>query len=159
MRTVDLQDDPINVPDSAILYRRVDWDRIGGRDRAIIGTPPKLSANCFTDYPETKAREYGFDGPCMSVAISTVLIKLGYTPEKLLEKHPEYGLAKILARDLRTLKKADGSDCPQGIMLAAIDDEPWHGVVFDLNERPRKSAVSKAIFRVADWEIPLIRDS
>ena len=154
---MELRDDPTAVPDDAVLYRRVDWDRIGGFDRAMVGEPAKLSANCFQDYSEAKAREYGFAGPCMSVAIGKVLTDLGHEPQKVLEAYPEYGLARVRAGDLRALRKHDGSGCPQGIMLAETDEEPWHGVIFDLNERPRKGGAAKAIMRIAEWEIPLIR--
>lgn len=63
----ELADDPAGVPDDAILLRRVDWDKIGGRDSCPPGKQAALNGNCFSDYSAAKAREYGFAGPCMSV--------------------------------------------------------------------------------------------
>jgi hypothetical protein len=62
------EDDAERIPDSAILYRRVDWDKIGGRDKYPPGATGTLNGNCFTDYPEWRALEMGLPGPCMSVA-------------------------------------------------------------------------------------------
>src|SRR6266498_2009226 len=95
MRVDTFADDLAAVPDEAIGYRRVAWDRIGGRERCPVGWVAKLRPNAFSDYPEDR-------------------------------------LACVLAGDLRKLAKGDGKLCPQGLMPAATDDEPWHGVVFDL---------------------------
>jgi len=93
----------------------------------------------------------------MSVGLGSVLVDHDYPPEKMLELFPDYGLAYVTAGQLRTLRRADGSACPQGIMLVPTTEEPWHGVVFDQTHRPRKDAVCKAICRVADWAIPLVK--
>jgi hypothetical protein len=150
-------DNDAAVPNEAILYRRVDWDKIGGRDRCEPGEAGRLNGNCFTDYSREKALELGYSEPCMSVGISTVLKELGLTPDKMLEGYEEYGLAQVSAAALRNLTRADGSPCPQGIMLVETEEEPWHGVVFDLTNRPRKTSVCKAIARVATWTIPLLK--
>jgi hypothetical protein len=152
------EDDAERIPDSAILYRRVDWDKIGGRDKYPPGATGTLNGNCFTDYPEWRALEMGLPGPCMSVGVAPILTGHGHGPEKMLEDWEGYGLAWIRAGDLRMLERADKSPCPQGIMLFPTADEPWHGVVFDHAERPRKGAVCKAIARVAGWEIALVNE-
>lgn len=152
------RDDLEAVPDDALLYRRVDWDKVGGRQRTAPGEIPDLNANCFTDYPEARARELGYPGPCMSVGVSVVLAVKGYSPEDLLKGYEGYGLARVTAGDLRRLQRLDGTPCPQGIMLVPTEVEPWHGVVFDQVRRPRQKPVSKAIARVGAWEIPLRND-
>lgn len=149
-------DDPVAIPDDAILYRRVDWDRIGGRDKCPSGEKGTLNANCFRDYPDERSRVAGYPGPCMSVGISTVLDELGYSADKLLEGYEGYGLAEITAGDIRRLVCADGSPCPQGIMPDPTEAEPWHGIIFDAAKRPRKTAACKAIARRARWTVPLV---
>jgi hypothetical protein len=160
LRIAAFEDDVEAVPDEAILYRRIVWNKIGGRERCAVGATASLNDNCFTDWPADKALEEGFPGPCMSVGVSTVLASLGYTPDKMVENYPECGLACMSAGDLRNLTKMDKSQspCPQGMMLAATDAEPWHGVVFDLAGGQRGAAARKAILRVARWVIPLVND-
>jgi hypothetical protein len=151
-----LADDPVGVPDDATLYRRVDWDRIGGRAKYGAGEVGRLNPNAFTDYDAVRAAGYGYAGPCMSVGTSTVLDALGKRPSVLLEGFPDYGLARVRAGDLRRLVRLDGTACPQGIMLAPTQAEPWHAVIFDLAGGKRTNAVAKAIVRIAEWEIELI---
>jgi hypothetical protein len=148
-------DDRNAIPDDAILYRRVDWDRIGGREACPSGQEAKLNTNCFSDYPEVKAIELGYAGACMSVGADLYLIHNGKKPADMLDGYEGYGLAKVSAGSLRGLCKADGTPCPQGIKWSPTEAEPWHCVVFDLSGK-RTSAVQKAIVRVALWEIPLI---
>ncbi len=148
--------DDLRIPDDSFVYRRVDWDRIGGRQACTNGEIGKLSGNAFTDYPEEKAQAMGYPGPCMSVALGVVLLDRGDPPAKVIEKYPGYGLARIRVADLRRLQRLDESPCPQGVMASPTDAEPWHGVVFDCEPGMRKKAVRAAIARVAEWEIPLI---
>ena len=152
-----LTDDPVGVPDDAILYRRVDWDKIGGQAKYAVGEVGRLNANAFTDYDAARAATFGYSGPCMSVGTSIVLAKLGKGPEALLEGFPGYGLARMRAGDLRHLVRGDHTACPQGIMLAPTEAEPWHAVVFDLAGGKRSTSAAKAISRVADWEIELVK--
>jgi len=156
-RAITLEDDADAVPDEAILFRRVAWDKIGGRGKCPPGATGRLNANCFTDWPQEAAAKAGFPRPCMSVGVSTVLEELGYPPEKMLEDYPECGLACVNAGALRNLTRADGSTrCPQGIMLAPTEKEPWHGVVFDLTSERRGGAAKTAIAAAARWVIPLV---
>lgn len=152
-----LLDDVEGVPGDALLYRRIVWSKIGGRTHYVSGDTPSLNGNCFTDWPAAKALDEGFPGPCMSVGVSTVLDELGCTANEILAAYPECGLACVRAADLRGLTKADGAACPQGIMLAPTEKEPWHGVVFDMSGQ-RGSAAKAAIARVASWIVPLIND-
>jgi hypothetical protein len=156
-RFAEFVDDPDGIPDEAILYRRVDWDKIGGIARAVSGVEPSLNGNCFSDYPESEAGNLGFPGPCMSVGVSMVLDQLELPVGRLLQGFEGYGLASMRAGDLRVLKRADGTPCPHGVMLAPTDSEPWHGIVFDETTRPRKGGVQKAVCRIAKWEIPLLK--
>jgi hypothetical protein len=95
----------------------------------------------------------------MSVGVSTVLAEEGLSPEKMLEGYPGYGLAYFSAGDVRRLTKADGTTpCPQGVMLAPTEAEPWHGVVFDLSGTRRGKAAKNAIARIATWLVPLINN-
>jgi hypothetical protein len=150
------EDDLVGVPDEAVLYRRVDWDKIGGKAKYPPGEIGKINSNCFTDYPAEKATDLGYPGPCMSVGVSTVLQDYEHEPSKMLEGFSDYGLACVTAGDLRKLTRGDGEPRPQGIMLSPTDDEPWHGVVFDLIDLQRSNATRKAVARIAAWEIALI---
>jgi len=152
----EFHDDVESVPDDVLLFRRVDWDKIGGKSRSPKGVHAQLNGNCFTDWPDQKAREAGYPGPCMSVGVSIVLDQHGRHPSAMLEDLSEYGLAFVTAGALRNLVRADGTACPQGIMLCPTEREPWHGVVFDLESRPRPKSVQKSIAKVAGWIIPLI---
>ena len=150
--------DDLEIDDHVVVYRRAHWDKIGGRARATPGVEAKISPNFFSDYPEDAARKLGYEGPCMSVGLGSVLEELGLDPSVMLAGYDdrEYGLTRTRVGDLRQLKRASGESCPQGIMASPTKAEPWHGVVFDLNYRPRKDPVRKAIARVSTWQIPLI---
>ncbi len=148
--------DDLRIPDDTFVYRRVDWDRIGGRRSCPPGEVARLSGNAFQDYDEEKARELGYPGPCMSVALGVALLARGHTPRQAIEKYQGYGLARVSVAALRRLRRHNGSPCPQGVMAAPTEAEPWHGVVFDYEPGKRKGAVCTAICRVAQWEIPLI---
>jgi hypothetical protein len=148
-RVDSFTDDLVAIPDDAIVYRRVAWDRIGGQANCEVGAVATLNGNCFTDYPEPRARELGYPGCCMSVGVAKVLQEQGFGPEKMLERYPDEGLAWILAADLRKLEKATGEPCPQGLMLVPTDDEPWHGVVFDMATGRKSEAVKKAIAKAS----------
>jgi hypothetical protein len=152
----EFYDEVETIPDETVLYRRVDWNKIGGMERSPKGVEAGLNDNCFTDWSEVNARQVGMPGPCMSVGLSTILELHGKTPAAMIEDRPGDGVARMTAGALRALKRADGSPCPQGIMLCPTEREPWHGVVFDLTSRPRGGAVRKAVARIAMWEIPLI---
>ncbi len=144
-----LIDDKQGIPDDLILYRRVDWDRIGGRPKCPPGEVARLSGNAFTDYKEDVARELGYEGPCMSVALGRVLEAFGFPSSKVIEEYEGYGLARVRVGDLRQLTRFDGSPCPQGVMASPTEKEPWHCVVFDYEAGQRKRAVCSAIVRVA----------
>jgi hypothetical protein len=151
-------DDEITVPDGVILYRRVDWDKIGGRTKCPSGATGTLNANCFTDYPLDRALALGYPDSCMSVGLGNVLQELGLPPEKMLEGYEGMGLAEINASDLRKLSRFDGTPCPQGLMACPTDTEPWHGIVFDMTIRPRKKAICKMIAQLARWTVPLVNN-
>ncbi|SRR6266511_1051739 len=151
-------DDVEAIPDDAVLYRRVPWDMIGGKAKCPRGARATLNENCFTDWPDAKARQVGLPGPCMSVGVSVVLDQHNKPAATVLDSYTDFGLAWVRAGDLRRLERADGTPCPQGIMLCPTEREPWHGVVFDMKSRPRGGAAKKAIVRIADWLIPLVND-
>ena len=149
-------DDPEAVPDEAFLYRRVDWDRIGGRAACPAGEVARLSGNAFSDYPNAVARSMGYPGACMSVGLGPLLLVAGVGPSQLIEGHEGYGVARIRVGDLRRLTRSTGAPCPQGVMAWPTPAEPWHCVVFELADGERKKAVRAAIAQVAEWEIPLV---
>lgn len=154
---LELIDDPSRVPDDVILYRRVRWDQIGGRERWPIGQEAHLSGNAFSDYSAERAHLHGFRGPCMSVGISSVLENLGLGPEAMLTANAEdFGVAGIEAGHLRALTRKNGDPCPHGVMAAPTTKEPWHGVVFCGSGRQRNSAEKQAIADRAFWVIPLV---
>jgi hypothetical protein len=152
------EDDRLAVPDAVILYRRVDWDKVGGRERCPGGESPRLTKNAFGDYSRDKAVELGYPGPCMSVAVSSIMLEQGQSPADLLIGFEGYGLAGIPAADLRGLERKSGNPCPQGIMLAATPKEPWHAVVFSYNAGMRSDGDRQAIADKAFWEVPLINE-
>ena len=152
-------DDQDGIPDDTVLYRRVSWDRIGGRQSCPSGEQARLSGNCFRDYPEDKAREMGYPGPCMSVGAETIFRQLGVDPRVMISGYEGYGLAAVTAGDLRGLIRSSGAACPQGVMLRGTVEEPWHAVVFDLGgSGKRPAAVCDAISRQAYWVIPLVNE-
>lgn len=155
----ELVDDREAIPDDVVLYRRVDWDKIGGKGKYAPGEVGRLNKNCFTDQGAEVAAEHGLPGPCMSVAAGNHLPD-DYPPERLLDSWPGYGLASFTARDVRNLSRADGSPCPQGVMLAPTEAEPWHAVVFDLADpdAKRSGGACRAIAERAEWVVPLRRE-
>lgn len=156
MTYAELIDDPDGVPDSSILYRRVGWEMVGGRNRYAPGAKLELRENHFTDYSEEAARNLGYPRRCMSVGVDHVLRQHDQLPEKMLEGCPHLGLVAILAGDLRNLVRLDGTACPQGVMLAPTKDEPWHTVVFDLSDPTRKKSAARSIASKATWVVPLV---
>lgn len=153
-----LVDDPTNVPPGDVIYRRVAWHHIGGRDRCPPGELARLNGNAFSDYKESLAAEHGYPAPCMSVAVGSVLSAFGKLPEELLEGFPDFGLAAFSVDDARSLQRKNGDPCPQGVMLAPEEAEPWHAVVFDLAGGPRKTPVKEALAAKASWIVPLTND-
>jgi hypothetical protein len=159
MPLIHLQDDPIGVPDGEVLLRRVAFDSIGGNRPAMNGQVAELSENAFRDYSSEKAAEMGFDGPCMSIGILSVLISEGRTAADWRDDWGKsYGIARFTAGQVRQLVLVDAAKtpCPQGVMASPTDAEPWHGVVFDLSGVRRKASVCKRIKVCAEWEVPLI---
>ncbi len=152
-------DDREGIPDDTLLYRRINWNYVGGMDRYPPGETPELSGNCFRDYPEDKARDLGYAGRCMSVGVGTIIQSKGLLPEVMLEGYEGYGLAVVRAGDLRTLHRFNGTACPQGVMPRPTPSEPWHAVVFDTLGPRRPDAVCEAIADVAEWHVPLVRTS
>lgn len=153
-------DDPIQIPDDALLLRRVDWDKAGGKTRVPVGERAKMTGNFFTDYPEGKALELGYPGACMSVGLLHEIERRGLDAARaMLQGFEGYGLVAVRAGALRSLVRANGDPCPQGIMPAPTAQEPWHAVVFDLERRPRQKPATKRIAEVAEWVVPLVRDA
>lgn len=152
MEQRNLQDDPENIPDHTLLYRRTTWAKLNPKQPGHAGDPCcEITPNFFTDAPLEEAFRFGFNRPCMSVGTSLVL---GDEPERMLETFPQMGLVVLSAGALRALEKGDGP-CPQGIMLAPTDDEPWHAVVFDINSPKRSGGGQKAIAKLARVIVPL----
>lgn len=149
---MELVDDPERIPDDSVLYRRTTWDKIGGRPSAPNQESKKISPNFFTDAPEAEAARFGFDRVCMSVGVSTLLTD---PPAQMLSGFAGMGLVSVTAGQLRNLTKGDGTPCPQGVMLAPTDAEPWHAVVFGLSEAKRSAAAAKAVARCAVVVVPL----
>lgn len=54
-----LVDDPLDIPDETLLYRRVHWDQLGGRKVYASGETAKLSGNAFSDYSSDRAHLHG----------------------------------------------------------------------------------------------------
>lgn len=153
-------DDRATITDSEVVYRRIYPDFI---DWAIIDEYgfPRIMSGGFQDYSEKIAREkFGLPGACMSVGIHSILVLHGFGAAKLVEDYPSsYGVARLVAEALRTLTSQTAqSDVRQGIMPWATGQEPWHGVVFNLNARKKSKPAQDAIARLAQWEVPPARE-
>lgn len=61
-----LVDDPLDIPDETLLYRRVHWDQLGGRKVYASGETAKLSATRSVTIVQT-GRTFMGGGPCMSI--------------------------------------------------------------------------------------------
>jgi hypothetical protein len=152
-------DDRAGIPDDTVLYRRITWNFLGGREKYPPGAEARLNGNCFRDYKEEKARALGYPGACMSVGAHTVFQQLGIDPKVMISGPYEgYGLAAVTAQDLRNLVRSNGMACPQGVMLRPTEEEPWHAVVFDLGGGERRPPVCNAICDKARWVVPLINE-
>lgn len=149
--------DQAEILNDDVVYRRVSWQHLGGKERNEIGAVVALSPNVFRDQSVEEAQRRGLPGPCMSVGLRSILLANQKGPNYLLEGFPDYGLAEVQVGELRRLRKADGSSVAQGLMLNPTVEEPWHVVVFDRTTGKKSAAVSKAITRVATWAVPLVR--
>lgn len=150
-----LVDDPEHVPDETLLYRRIGWNHLGGKDKCPRGQEATPSGNAFRDWKLADAQAAGFAGPCMSVGVGTLLQD---PVQQMLSNWQGYGLAAVEAGALRRLMRRNGTPEPQGIMLSPTDNEPWHGVVFCSNGSKKGDAVSIAISDAAFWVVPLLND-
>lgn len=151
------------VDGEAVLYRRAVWSQIGGRDKVAAGEVAPISKNFFSDRSASVAQEYGLAGPCMSIGLASKLDEMGLDVSAMLRSEllggfdaSEFGVLAFKAADLRQLQRGDKEPRPQGIMLAPMPNEPWHGVVFDLTDQERATATRRAMAKIAYWAIPLI---
>lgn len=150
---IALVDDPGQIPDGTVLYRRVDWNKVGGRPSEPGTICRDLTPNFFTDAPPAVAARFDLERVCMSVGTS---LYLGDHPGRMVENLPGMGVVSFLAGAVRNLVDGTGQPIPQGVMLLPTREEPWHAVVFDLSKPKRSGGACKAIARVAHWAIPLV---
>lgn len=150
---VAFRDDSGKITDNAVLFRRIYPDFINW-DSVAEGVGPPLPGQGFQDYPELKAREeFGLPGACMSIAVEKLLTEAGYGPEKLIEDYEGYGVASIVAGEMRALQGPKSKDWSQGIMWDPRDGEPWHAVIFCVAGGKKTNGIQSAIARIANWAI------
>jgi hypothetical protein len=127
----------------ALLYRRIfqgfiDWDSPDPNGR------PRLTSAAFQDYKLEDAQRLGLPAPAMSVGLGPILDARGLSPEKILEPFDDtYGLAVLTAGDVRSLE--------QGVMAKPTEEEPWHAVVFSMNEPKRSKRIRAVLAEKARW--------
>lgn len=156
--------DSLDISDDDIVYRRARWVMLGGADSQKdgvdlypVGSIAPISKNFFNDYPLQAAQDLGFEGPCMSVGLRSVLLDSDVEPNEMLVEYPEDGLLRLSVGELRNLATASGKPTPQGVMLAPTPKDPWHTVVFNLPAPPRSKQAKVAMAELSEWEIPLRR--
>jgi hypothetical protein len=113
----DLPDDPVGIPDEAILWRRV----------------PAM----FWKFEERRPKSQGFanhpdsNDVAMSVSVAAIWESLGKGPTDALCGHQGFGLVALTAAHFRAEKQA--------VALCATTDDPGHAVVVgEKGERRRK---------------------
>jgi hypothetical protein len=155
-----MDDDPLGIPDDAILYRRITWQYFGAASRYELGETPKLNQNCFQDFPFERCTADGYDCCCLSLDLAVLVAAHGRTPASLCQAWgADYGLARVEAGALRRLQRGDGTAVPQGFALDPTEQEPWHVLMFDLSspaEAQRPGGARKAVAAAAEWVIPLV---
>jgi hypothetical protein len=144
------EDDVGSIPDDAILYRRVPpGPTFVGWDPGTTGAggSPRVRGGAFQDYSTEAAARLGLPGPCMSVAVASILEAYGNQPSEIIKEYSStYGVVALRAGELRDLN--------HGVQLDPNDQEgPWHAVVFCKDRPKRKSKGQSSIARRAEWVI------
>lgn len=143
-------DDLTQIPDASVLYRLVVVQAGADRD------PTRLSNGDFQYQREDKARELGYEGPCLSVGVAHAMQAAGETLDVMF-RHREpregelIGFARLRAGQVRQLIGADESPLPHGLMFGP-GDYVGHAVIFPLSQ-PRKTPTQKALCRAAEWAV------
>ena len=113
------EDDPVGIPPSARLLRRVnprfcDWNALD-----TVGNP-RVTRQAVQFYTEEMAAKVGCPGPALSVIVESLADPI----EVLRERYAGDGLARVTAEVIR------GDAGERGIQLWPTPEEPAHAVVF-----------------------------
>jgi hypothetical protein len=146
-------DDP-SIADEDVLYRAVppllieNWDTFGGRHHQI-------PSRAWQDHRESTAAKWGL-APCASVAVARILEQHGRDVTFWLETFflPSYGVVQIAAGALRRATSHKGDPVPQGVMLHATIDQPWHAVVWSRRGTKRNKTEMRALTALSKWFRP-----
>lgn len=141
----DRYDDDQSFEDGAVAYRRVNpnWINWGVQDEA---GNPRVTSQAFQDCTPETAQRLGVPAPGMSLALSGVLERLGFEPDKILEPVDEsYGVVALEINSLRSLN--------QGVQRWPTDSESWHAIVFDRSGTRRAKSICTAVAALASWVI------
>jgi hypothetical protein len=153
---LDLVDDK-DIPNDAVVLRRVNWNQGGGIDKYSPGQTFNITANCFRDQTMEGAVRAGLARPCMSVGVDYILHQHGLAVARMVEDFEGFGLVSFDVGSLRNLTTLSGVRVPQGVMLCPTETEPWHAVVFDLTGSKRGNPACQAIANLAAWEVALVK--
>ena len=139
--------DDATISDDEILYRRIklpDW--LHPTDRDAGGHPVIRGTLAFQDFTEAMAAKWGLPAPAMSVGLASVIAQQGHDASVMIAARPGYGVASVLASEVRELD--------QGIQRHPTETEPWHAIVFCLHRKTKNDAQKTRLGEKAAWVIP-----
>jgi hypothetical protein len=133
---------------SEVLYRAVDPTYVDDWS----GLAPCIPSRTWQDQKEDVAAQWGL-GPCASVAVARLLDEHGSSVDAWLEKFfkVSYGVVETTVGQVRSATSAVGALVPQGVMLHATSDQPWHAVVWSRKGAKRSKGEMKALVAVSNW--------
>src|SRR4029077_12533025 len=110
------------------------------------GRPLIRGTLAFQDFTEAMALKWSLPAPAMSVGLASVIAEHGLDAAVMIAGREGYGVASVLARDVR--------DLDQGIQRHPTELEPWHAVVFCLTRKSKSDAQKTRLGQKATWVIP-----
>lgn len=129
--SVPLRDflDDAQIHDSDVLLRAVSPKNI--EDFQSLSKTREIPSRAWQDQKEDEAAKWGLR-PCASVAVERLLSDNNRDVEYWLKNffRPEYGVIRIEAGAVRCAASVEGTQLPQGVMLHATSDQPWHAVIW-----------------------------
>src|SRR2546429_4482721 len=143
-------DDIVGVPNDGRIYRLIRPDWVDWDDNTQRGGGPHIRKVAFQDYKEEDAKEMGYEGPCMSVALGRLLIELGDDPAALpqLTTKSHYGVAWLNVAEVRSLPQGS-----QGLQARPEPRIPWHGIVFCLTRPKKNDSIQRGLAAIAEWVV------
>ena len=142
-------DQVVEIPNNCRLYRLILPSWVDWNAQQLDGSGPRLKRVGFQDYSPKEALAHGYEAPCLSVALDSVLEAHGVDPVTLPEVYglpPTYGVAWLSAESARSLAQG-----PQGIMLRPEANKPWHAIVFCLHQPKKSGGMERGLAASAHW--------